>query len=138
MRSSDWSSDVCSSDLHLASKVHIALLDCDTRRGFIFAHLRAEALDFGFEDSAPGDQPGKIVARLALRGIGVANLLIEDAQRIGVDDCGGRLMRACTAEGEQFTPDGHRNVRSEEHTSELQSLMRISYAVFCLQKKKDK
>src|SRR3546814_2558968 len=29
------------------------------------------------------------------------------------------------------------NVRSEEHTSELQSLMRISYAVFCLQKKKN-
>src|SRR3546814_3093898 len=34
--------------------------------------------------------------------------------------------------------DGHRRVggRSEEHTSELQSLMRISYAVFCLKKKK--
>src|SRR3546814_8132222 len=32
-------------------------------------------------------------------------------------------------------PDGHIR-RSEEHTSELQSLMRISYAVFCLQKKK--
>src|SRR3546814_6691514 len=31
---------------------------------------------------------------------------------------------------------GHRSVRSEEHTSELQSLMRISYAVFCLKKKK--
>src|SRR3546814_5699213 len=30
----------------------------------------------------------------------------------------------------------HRLVRSEEHTSELQSLMRISYAVFCLKKKK--
>src|SRR3546814_16991013 len=30
----------------------------------------------------------------------------------------------------------HRPVRSEEHTSELQSLMRISYAVFCLKKKK--
>src|SRR3546814_3071922 len=30
----------------------------------------------------------------------------------------------------------HRQVRSEEHTSELQSLMRISYAVFCLKKKK--
>src|SRR3546814_3677062 len=30
----------------------------------------------------------------------------------------------------------HRAVRSEEHTSELQSLMRISYAVFCLKKKK--
>src|SRR3546814_5311235 len=32
--------------------------------------------------------------------------------------------------------DGHRCTRSEEHTSELQSLMRISYAVFCLKKKK--
>src|SRR3546814_7566850 len=31
---------------------------------------------------------------------------------------------------------GHRLLRSEEHTSELQSLMRISYAVFCLKKKK--
>src|SRR3546814_5851176 len=31
---------------------------------------------------------------------------------------------------------GHESVRSEEHTSELQSLMRISYAVFCLKKKK--
>src|SRR3546814_8984910 len=36
--------------------------------------------------------------------------------------------------------DGERTARkrSEEHTSELQSLMRISYAVFCLKKKKDK
>src|SRR3546814_4174200 len=33
---------------------------------------------------------------------------------------------------------GFRLVRSEEHTSELQSLMRISYAVFCLKKKKRK
>src|SRR3546814_1167173 len=32
--------------------------------------------------------------------------------------------------------DGHWAVRSEEHTSELQSLMRISFAVFCLKKKK--
>src|SRR3546814_6609762 len=34
------------------------------------------------------------------------------------------------------TNDGEHAVRSEEHTSELQSLMRISYAVFCLKKKK--
>src|SRR3546814_1178949 len=33
-------------------------------------------------------------------------------------------------------PGYHRHPRSEEHTSELQSLMRISYAVFCLKKKK--
>src|SRR3546814_9993907 len=34
--------------------------------------------------------------------------------------------------------DGRMQIRSEEHTSELQSLMRISYAVFCLKKKKTK
>src|SRR3546814_10342334 len=33
-------------------------------------------------------------------------------------------------------PRAHHSYRSEEHTSELQSLMRISYAVFCLKKKK--
>src|SRR3546814_6402576 len=35
-----------------------------------------------------------------------------------------------------FAISSRRGVRSEEHTSELQSLMRISYAVFCLKKKK--
>src|SRR3546814_2419791 len=38
--------------------------------------------------------------------------------------------------GQRRNPPVHRFVRSEEHTSELQSLMRISYAVFCLKKKK--
>src|SRR3546814_2505244 len=37
---------------------------------------------------------------------------------------------------QQATPSAFKSVRSEEHTSELQSLMRISYAVFCLKKKK--
>src|SRR3546814_6517150 len=37
-----------------------------------------------------------------------------------------------------FPPSAVQTVRSEEHTSELQSLMRISYAVFCLKKKKQK
>src|SRR3546814_6101051 len=35
----------------------------------------------------------------------------------------------------QYRPQAHKNERSEEHTSELQSLMRISYAVFILKKK---
>src|SRR3546814_5153574 len=46
------------------------------------------------------------------------------------------LIRSCQMPrghpGERFIP----GIRSEEHTSELQSLMRISYAVFCLKKKK--
>src|SRR3546814_7307963 len=45
---------------------------------------------------------------------------------------GAELAGNRTASGEIFDP---RQLRSEEHTSELQSLMRISYAVFCLKKK---
>src|SRR3546814_8348004 len=44
----------------------------------------------------------------------------------------GRKEKACCEEGSR------KEGRSEEHTSELQSLMRISYAVFCLKKKKTK
>src|SRR3546814_6506694 len=61
-------------------------------------------------------------------------------------DDGGARDRAGAAR--QIRPDPHRSRRhadlpprhvrrSEEHTSELQSLMRISYAVFCLKKKKN-
>src|SRR3546814_5570120 len=44
--------------------------------------------------------------------------------------------RGLAGYGEQWFRDGGFQSRSEEHTSELQSLMRISYAVFCLKKKK--
>src|SRR3546814_2701529 len=43
-----------------------------------------------------------------------------------------------SADGSAEDADGRNGERSEEHTSELQSLMRISYAVFCLKKKKHK
>src|SRR3546814_4119621 len=46
-----------------------------------------------------------------------------------------RADEGCAQLGHEFVP---RIVRSEEHTSELQSLMRISYAVFCLKKKTNK
>src|SRR3546814_2187847 len=62
----------------------------------------------------------------AVRGLAVR--LIDGAgivERREVDD----LVAALSVEG-------RRTLRSEEHTSELQSLMRISYAVFCLKKKK--
>src|SRR3546814_7184442 len=44
----------------------------------------------------------------------------------------------CVVVGHGFLGDGNQWCRSEEHTSELQSLMRISYAVFCLKKKNRK
>src|SRR3546814_10102033 len=100
MRISDWSSDVCSSDLHRR-------VDVGHR------HL-----------SAAGGHAERDVARAARH--------VED-----------RFARArFHASDELILPQPvqssrHQIVhqRSEEHTSELQSLMRISYAVFCLKKK---
>src|SRR3546814_4298533 len=45
--------------------------------------------------------------------------------------------RSALQRSQIMDPGSHPRSRSEEHTSELQSLMRISYAVFCLKKKKD-
>src|SRR3546814_4026622 len=91
MRISDWSSDVCSSDLPRA------------RAG-------------GGGDSDPG--------------------------HVSASDRSGRGSRAVRGAGQQAGAQAARQRhraqprrRSEEHTSELQSLMRISYAVFCLKKK---
>src|SRR3546814_8864425 len=70
------------------------------------------------------------------------------AQRGGIQPhaVGGQQFELVAAEAEQLEPLAPRVVRrdrreyqrSEEHTSELQSLMRISYAVFCLKKKNKK
>src|SRR3546814_3988030 len=49
---------------------------------------------------------------------------------------GAGLAASCRAGRGDDEPQPSRHRRSEEHTSELQSLMRISYAVFCLKKKK--
>src|SRR3546814_6608182 len=77
--------------------------------------------------------PGKIVALLVEAGASVAKgdaLLVMEAMKMEMTVCApadGKLVSFLCQVGEQ---------RSEEHTSELQSLMRISYAVFCLKKKK--
>src|SRR3546814_2699275 len=55
-----------------------------------------------------------------------------------VEGCHADGMIAITTKGLGQQGLVFRDVRSEEHTSELQSLMRISYAVFCLKKKKAK
>src|SRR3546814_2627582 len=58
---------------------------------------------------------------------------VQVAARRRRQNGGGHQLQVLTRHGFE---GGH--VRSEEHTSELQSLMRISYAVFCLKKKKTK
>src|SRR3546814_10052223 len=77
----------------------------------------------------------------ALDGLGFLDLhdhvgLREDFLG-GLDDLGARLDIEAVVRADPFARAGldEHAVRSEEHTSELQSLMRISYAVFCLNKK---
>src|SRR3546814_9772544 len=85
--------------------------------------LRGRAPDAG-ADAAPGDRPG--VRRRHHRRR--ASVLRDGVHRRQPADAVLRRTRTVAA-------PAHRADRSEEHTSELQSLMRISYAVFCLKKK---
>src|SRR3546814_9320467 len=97
MRISDWSSDVCSSDL-------------PRRR----------------------EEDQREAARLIVEA---ANLLESDQ----LEETGGGVGVGDPDHGVKIfghAPNIVPRRRSEEHTSELQSLMRISYAVFCLKKKK--
>src|SRR3546814_8429887 len=81
--------------------------------------------------------PGhEIVGRVSAVGESVARFQPGDLVGVGcmVDSCGH--CPSCGEGLEQYCENGLTGTRSEEHTSELQSLMRISYAVFCLKKKK--
>src|SRR3546814_3120785 len=108
MRISDWSSDVCSSDLRLRQR--LAELSSPARRlALLEAALQARLLSIRRID------PRIALALAGLRSNAPVSVVAE----------------RCDLSQRHFT-------RSEEHTSELQSLMRISYAVFCLKKKKKK
>src|SRR3546814_5005448 len=116
MRISDWSSDVCSSDLiakdflgqidsALGTPPHQATDNADRLAGAIHAT----------RDQYPAPpQPAMLTEDVVME---LASYLIPG--------------EAISVKGED-----QKKSRSEEHTSELQSLMRISYAVFCLKKKK--
>src|SRR3546814_8855376 len=102
MRISDWSSDVCSSDLAKGNGLPAAL---DA------AHHNPTMKTFADRLRNAGKPHKVIIIAIARKQITLANALSKTRQKW---------------------------VRSEEHTSELQSLMRISYAVFCLKKKRTK
>src|SRR3546814_9683553 len=121
MRISDWSSDVCSSDL--APRVlHKAL-----RRRALADRAVAGAEGERPHGAALGLRPGPHPAPGgALREADGLSRRAELAGRVAPGHQGRDLA----------SPAAQRiQARSEEHTSELQSLMRISYAVFCLKKK---
>src|SRR3546814_1001126 len=102
MRISDWSSDVCSSDLGHADILRIDKTD---------NHLEV----FMFKSFLPS-------AAAAFALLLMSTAASAHTKLVGSTPAANSTVSKVT--------------RSEEHTSELQSLMRISYAVFCLKKKK--
>src|SRR3546814_1591598 len=118
MRISDWSSDVCSSDLLLAGCAAAASNHAGPRRGHAGCaecgrhSCRWRQVMVAADIFRPF--PPRALAWLRQRPAVSTELLALLASVFFTVAC---------------------NYRSEEHTSELQSLMRISYAVFCLKKK---
>src|SRR3546814_9881515 len=104
MRISDWSSDVCSSDLRDIGTV------VDLRAGHV-----------------GGDVGADVEAADLCERCGALKLEAPDARLVLPEQVQWQVVLDLAGLG--FID------RSEEHTSELQSLMRISYAVFCLKKK---
>src|SRR3546814_6706686 len=104
LRISDWSSDVCSSDLD-GTPAWLVTRYNDVRS--ILADPRVSS-----NQNLPGFPQIELLPRPSE----------EESTFLNMDAPRHTLLR--------------RLIRSEEHTSELQSLMRISYAVFCLKKKK--
>src|SRR3546814_4159464 len=113
MRISDWSSDVCSSDINRGNPLGTRPPEVGTSGRVMRERTRAPFFQ----------RVLKLVSR------GPSGGLLVDAIFAHLLDQRRALQRQKAR--------GFRN-RSEEHTSELQSLMRISYAVFCLKKKKIK
>src|SRR3546814_9452729 len=115
MRISDWSSDVCSSDLRRQAPVASA-------RAAIPASTTSRS-----RTAPAGPRP---VAGSHARGSGNVGV-----QAAGIGGRHQQVVRQLPENVRQLLQEAGRR-RSEEHPSELQSLMRHSYAAFCLNKKK--
>src|SRR3546814_2697330 len=90
--------------------------------------------DFAVDvDAARPFQGRQVLERAPLRLLGIGDDVTRGAQRVEVDGLCSR-SGGCLSLVEGASVGRQRVPRSEEHTSELQSLMRISYAVFCLKK----
>src|SRR3546814_6309856 len=113
MRISDWSSDVCSSDLFRA----LEAADIDDGVRVIIIRGAGKCFSSGYDLSFERERWPYHTSR----GIGLWSR---------------HVVEGCFRIWDLATPVIAQVHRSEEHTSELQSLMRISYAVFCLKNKK--
>src|SRR3546814_5828832 len=122
MRISDWSADVCSSDLLAATIVRST-----QQNGAVFVEQRRVDLRLGAADQRRRAHLLAVQADVGDRSVVIGEVHLRAEPEVQ------RML------GVEFDALRHRRravrLRSEEHTSELQSLMRISYAVFCLKKK---
>src|SRR3546814_1233759 len=116
MRISDWSSDVCSSDLAVwLSRPPLA------------AYAASKAALWSFTNAIRSDLRGQSIL---VQGLHVSFMDTDMTKGLEMKKVSPCLVVEAALTG----LEGDREERSEEHTSELQSLMRISYAVFCLKK----
>src|SRR3546814_2812355 len=177
MRISDWSSDVCSSDLLATAGVKLVLAARrQDRLEALAKELSGDVAVFAADVAKP-EVPAQLLA-FARQRFGAADILINNAvifRIVSLADFDldaiapmsalnydavvrasyvfARAMKAAgsgaivniSSIGAHLTAPGagvygglKRALRSEEHTSELQSLMRTSYAVFCLKQKRTK
>src|SRR3546814_1834562 len=131
MRISDWSSDVCSSDLFLISRR--IEFDIRTPRP---SECVLGWLSFGIDNLQARMLLRSLPDIIALRDLGKDEFEWQIMLEMLISNLPGALSPAASAINRRLLEVAL--IRSEEHTSELQSLMRISYAVFCLKKKKTK
>src|SRR3546814_1910569 len=118
MRISDWSSDVCASDLRQIAVAERLLRVKEAKDNLI----TFTEMTMPHPEDPDDPQRSRYEAQYFHRALAAA---LEEVEA-------GRMPRLIIT----FPPrHGKSELRSEEHTSELQSLMRISYAVFCLKKK---
>src|SRR3546814_1670156 len=141
MRISDWSSDVCSSDLFLESERIVELKPQSDQIeilsvGTLEPRKNHLTLIRAFLRAASGSERPM---RLTLAGGGPSEEIAAQVERLA-KQYSDKLRWVQSPDDEDlnklYAASDFTVYKSEEHTSELQSLMRISYAVFCLKKKK--
>src|SRR3546814_8697018 len=120
MRISDWRSDVCASDLDQRVRGDAAM------RGQTVQPPGVAGFDEEVQSRARGH------SGIPSSGSSAASRAERCSRRSGSTGNGGPSSSSIDARSGSSSSGA---ARSEEHTSELQSLMRISYAVFCLKKK---
>src|SRR3546814_8908042 len=131
MHISDWSSDVCSSDLYgrnlYGRERAIVVIAFDAGQSIdqlLVAHHETDSPTGHVVAFAHGEELDGDIARTLDLHDGRRHIAVEGD--VGVSQIVNHQNIVLFGQGDD---------RSEEHTSELQSLMRISYAVFCLKKK---